>query len=381
MTSARAFRRCLAALLVALCALHGACPAAAAALWRSDADGLTRIDTTSGDVRALAGFPRADTIEPDVDGGAWIRVGAEVIRVEPDLALTLRVGLDPAPSTRAPMVWDPAARQLWIAAGASVLRFGPGLALEASWPQESAVRGIAVGGPRAIWVATETTLVRFDARGAPMSAIDLATLGVHAPVDGLLFDPLRDALWVVTGVEAIRLRAGGDTGARERIALPAGARAVAVDPQSGDLLVRAGARWLRAETVARSRATGDDEAIRGAPSGAIRLGRGPGLPSLALAVAGAVELGVRRDGDDRSLLRMPRQPIEPAIGASGVEGDPATGARVWIEPVVRCGEAPCGDVEGWLAGVATVASVRSAARPSSNSSLARCSTTRSTRWR
>ena len=102
----------------AVLALLVAGPAVSAWLWRSDAGGLTRIETDSGEVRSLAGFPRADSIEPDREGGAWVRVGAQLIRIDTDLNLALRANLGAAPAASAPMVWDAAARQLWVAHGA-----------------------------------------------------------------------------------------------------------------------------------------------------------------------------------------------------------------------------------------------------------------------
>ncbi|MEP7183006.1 MAG: Ig-like domain-containing protein [Betaproteobacteria bacterium] len=352
MTIAAAFAR--GALLLG--ALVGTWPAAAAILWRSDADGLTRIDADSAEVRVLAGFPRADALEPDADGGAWVRIGAQIVRVEPDLSLSLRVGLGAAPQAGAAMVRDPATRALWVAVGAQVLRFDDRLALASAWPQDARVRGIAVGGPRAIWVATDASLVQFDASGARIRAISLATLGIRLPVAGLLADPLRARLWLVSGTEVIGLDIAAEFVVVPRRDLPPAARAVAIETSTGDPMVEVDARWRRLDAPSTSPVSAVDDVMRGGSTGVIRLGRGATSPSVAPAVAGPVDLRGDFGGGERGLVVTARQPVEPTIGQAGFDGD-ATGVRAWIEPQVRCADSACGAVDAWLAGVTVVASI------------------------
>ncbi len=330
-------------------ALLAAGPAASAWLWRSDAGGLTRIETESGEVRALAGFPRADSIEPDREGGAWVRVGAQLIRVDADLNLALRANLGTAPGASAPMVWDAAARRLWVAHGGDLLTYDENLSLLAKRPQGDRISGLAIAGPRAVWIVAGSSLRQLDAAGALLDAVDLGALGIGGAVQGLLVDPLRAKLWLVTDAELISLSADRGLKLLHRLPISASARAAAIDMNTGDVLLQSGAAWRRlGESTVKSAAR--DVVARGETTGVIHFAART-QPSVELAVAGPVEFFRGTVASDRPWLVAPRASIEVVAANSQIDGDSVQGIRFLVQPGAICDGSQCSGAETLLDGV------------------------------
>ena len=162
-------------------------------VWQVDGQVPMRIDIATATTQSAAEPGPVDAIVPLPDGGAWLRRGSELIRLTPDLRVAARASV----ALAGPMHWEPQSRRLWVLAGRDLLRYDEHLLLEGAVRFDVELRGLAGSGPDAIWVATDTRLMRFQRDGEQVDAVELSSMALGGTVAGVLADTPRARVWVV----------------------------------------------------------------------------------------------------------------------------------------------------------------------------------------
>lgn len=200
-------------------------------VWQVDGQVPTRIDITTAAAQSAAEPGPVDAIVPLPDGGAWLRRGSELIRLTPDLRVAARANV----ALAGPMHWESQSRRLWVLAGRDLLRYDEHLLLDGAVRFDVELRGLAASGPDAIWVATDTRLMRFQRDGGQVDAIELSSMALGGTVAGVLADTPSARVWVVaTSGEMVAIDVAEDLRhAGLRRALSRDALAVTVDAASG----------------------------------------------------------------------------------------------------------------------------------------------------
>ena len=162
-------------------------------MWQVEGQVPVRIDIATAATRSVAEPGPVDAIVPLPDGGAWMRRGSELIRLAPDLRVAARASV----ALAGPMHWEPQSRRLWVVAGRDLLRYDEHLVLEGAVRFDVELRAVAGSGPEAIWVATDTRLLRVQRDGEPVDAVELSSMALDGTVAGVLSDTPRARVWVV----------------------------------------------------------------------------------------------------------------------------------------------------------------------------------------
>jgi hypothetical protein len=264
MTMRTLFSRAVAGLAAAMLSL----PVHAGYVWKLDGDAALRVDVDTGDARAAGGSGPIDAFVPLADGGAWLTRGGELVRLAPDLGVSARTTV----VASGPMHWEPRSRQLWVAAERDLLRYDEQLHLLGITRLGEDIRGLAGSGPDAIFVATDTRLVRVNRDGEPVGSADLPGLG---GVRGVLADTARARVWIVGSAGTVAafdvgegLRSPFEQGVlspseravlspseravlspSDRVVLSPNAAAVTVEATTGSLLESVDGLWRRVGTM------------------------------------------------------------------------------------------------------------------------------------
>jgi len=91
-----------------------------------------------------------------------------------DLAECSRVTLDFSPvAGGAKLATDAGSGGAWLARDTRLMNFNTHGVLVNEWSVAEPVHAMAVDGPDAIFIATDFTLTRYDAAGAPLARVDL----------------------------------------------------------------------------------------------------------------------------------------------------------------------------------------------------------------
>jgi hypothetical protein len=313
------------------------CLAQASWLWHLDGPAPTRIEIGAGIVQTAGEPGPVDAFLPLEDGGAWLRRGDEVIRLTPDLDAAARATVVAAKS----MHWEPQSRHLWVAAGSDLLRYDDALRLGGVARIAADIRAVAGSGPEAIWVATDSRLLRFASGGELVESFDLVALLGGAPVRGILADTPRARLWAVaaTGDVVALDVADGMRPAGARLSLSPGARAVALDAVAGTLVELVDREWRPAGTGhAHASLAGIPAADALQSIGVVRFASGDRSAEPSIVVAAPIVVL------DASAARrwhwLPPPSLALAAGAPIVQSN-ATGTEIVLELEARCGARPC----------------------------------------
>ena len=226
-------------------------------MWQVEGQVPVRIDIATAATRSVAEPGPVDAIVPLPDGGAWMRRGSELIRLAPDLRVAARASV----ALAGPMHWEPQSRRLWVVAGRDLLRYDEHLVLEGAVRFDVELRAVAGSGPEAIWVATDTRLLRVQRDGEPVDAVELSSMALDGTVAGVLSDTPRARVWVVAASgEMVAIDAAdGLRPAGMRQMLSPDAQAVIVDAASGAIRQFARGAWRSVLTGAGA------AAMRGRP--------------------------------------------------------------------------------------------------------------------
>lgn len=272
-------------------------PAHSRLIWMVEQGRVVRIDTATATLRA---FDLGDVrgIAPGADGGAWVARNVDLAVLDASMTELRVVALDPADiESIGPMAVEAQSGSVWAGAGQRVIRVTTGGERRdvAEWPDQ--IRAIAIAGPDAVFVASDSLLVRYDGEGHPVSQFDLSRVP-GGQVRGIGLDPLAGLVWLVRDAMALQLDVLAGITLRTSVPIR-DPRAVVVDAASGELTVLADgvvARFGRDATALRTVAMAEEtrnvagiELSRG--SDWLWLGDGLGL--------GLIDL------DDGSLVRMP----------------------------------------------------------------------------
>ena len=212
--------------------------AGAKELWLVQDDALTWFDTGSGMSRMFLSPARILDLAPVGRAGAWLLTETKLVLL--DEALSERASADLLPDEFAaggPLAVEPSGG-LWIAAGSRVIHFdATGTRIKELWISEP-VRAIAIGGPDALFVATMTSLARYDASGRMTARADLGQLP-GSGVSGMLLDSLAGMLWLARSDELIQFDVLLGISPRASIPVPQ-PDAIAIDVPTGFLTAISG---------------------------------------------------------------------------------------------------------------------------------------------
>jgi hypothetical protein len=313
------------------------CLAQASWLWHLDGPAPMRIEIGTGTVQAAGEPGPVDAFLPLEDGSAWLRRGDELIRLAHDLGATARATVVAA----GPMHWEPQSRRLWIAAGGDLLRYDETLRLEGVARIGADVRAVAGSGPEAVWVATDTRLLRLASGGELVASFDLAALVGAAPVRGILADAPRARVWVVAmSGDAVALDvADGMQAGGARLSLSRDARAVALDAVTGTVVELVDREWRPAGAGPASAALADVPAVDVRQAiGVVRFASGDRSAEPSIVVAAPIVVV------DASAARrwhwLPAPSLAVSAGVSDVQSH-AAGTDVVLALEVRCGARAC----------------------------------------
>jgi len=314
-------------------------------VWQVDGQVPMRIDIATAATQSAAEPGPVDAIVPLADGGAWMRRGSELSRLTPDLHVAARANV----ALAGPMHWEPQSRRLWVLAGHDLLRYDEQLLLDGAVRFDVGLRGLAGSGPDAIWVATETRLMRLQRDGEQVDAIELSSMALGGRVAGVLADTPRARVWVVATsgeMVAIDVRDGlRPTGLRR--SLSRDAQAVTIDAASGAIHQFARGAW-------RSVVGGEGPAAKAevpAPDvlpaiGVLRFGSGAALTETIPVVAAPVVVL-----DAHTHLRAHWMPPDTVAVTAGrpVVVSTLAGMRVAMELNARCGAVGCAGADPLMA--------------------------------
>ena len=306
-------------------------------VWQVDGQVPMRIDIATAAAQSAAEPGPVDAIVPLPDGGAWLRRGSELIRLTPDLRVAARANV----ALAGPMHWESQSRRLWVLAGRDLLRYDEHLLLDGAVRFDVELRGLAASGPDAIWVATDTRMMRFQRDGGQVDAIELSSMALGGTVAGVLADTPRARVWVVaTSGEMVAIHAAEDLRhAGLRRALSRDALAVTVDAASGAIHQFARGAW-------RSVLLGEGPAETAeVPAPGVRQSIGvlrfvEGVASSEPMPVVAVPIVVLDARTDVRSHWMPQDAIAVSAGSTEVRSTLA-GIHVAMELSARCGAIGC----------------------------------------
>lgn len=330
------------AILVVFTAIAATASARAGPVWFADGTNVVRwehaagIFATDGDATAVA------AIAPTADGGAWVLRGVTLTRLTAEMARAATVELAEAQRGATVALAADADGGVWHAAGEVVQRHaGDGVAA-GGWQHDAPIDDLAVGGPAAIFVASDGGVAQYDAGGRVVRRVRVGTGDDAAHAHRLLLDRAGGYLWIVTQREAIQLDALTGLAVHARVAAAEPHAAAGLDGATGTL-------WLVAGGVARA-FDRDGHAIGAYPlprdfESALALAPDRTLPMAWVgSLAGLAALNARTAqwfavtaGAPATHVGVPPLSLQPTVTAV-VDGSP---------PVLRlllgadCGDVPC----------------------------------------
>jgi hypothetical protein len=311
--------------------------ACASFLWQLDGQVPMRIDIATANTQSAGEPGPVDDIVPLPDGGAWLRRGSELIRLAPDLRVVARASV----ALAGPMHWEPQSQRLWVLAGRDLLRYDEHLLLEGAVRFDVELRGLAGSGPDAVWVATDTRLIRVQRDGEPVDAVELPSIAPGSSVAGVLADTPRARVWVVaTSGDVVAFDAvDGLRSAGLRHALTQDAQAVTVDAANGALHQFVRGTWRSVVAGDGAAATAEVPVREVLPSiGVLRFGGGVASSEAMPAVAVPIVV-VGAHAHLRSHW-LPPEAVTVMAGPPAVRST-AAGIRVVMDLEARCGAVGC----------------------------------------
>lgn len=238
------FLVCLLALAAIFCS-----PVAAAGrnVWLFESGTLTRMDIDAGSVRSIVFSQPVCAIAAGEGSGAWVLTDDALVLIDEELDERLRVKLDFAPVAGATkLAADAVSGSVWVAHDSRLRNFAADGTLVGEWSVTEPVRAMAVAGPKEIFIATDLSLTRYNAAGAPLSRIDLTQVAGKG-AESLLADGPAAYLWLARTGALVQFDVLA--GMAPRLTIPTGNPvALSLDPQSGMLTALAGqgiARYAR----------------------------------------------------------------------------------------------------------------------------------------
>ncbi|MFO1304394.1 MAG: Ig-like domain-containing protein [Burkholderiales bacterium] len=212
-------------------------------LWVIEQGRLVRVDTANAKVRALGGPDRVRGVAPSSDGGAWVLREDGLARFDAGMTERLLVPMSAEDlAAVGPMAAEPQSGALWLAKGLRLFRFQPDGDRREIGATFDPIRAIAIAGPDAVFVATDSMLMRYDGGGALTARLDLSRVEGRE-VRAMALDPLAGFLWLARDGVAHQLDVLAGISVRRSLALDA--RALVVDARSGELTAVDDARVLR----------------------------------------------------------------------------------------------------------------------------------------
>lgn len=272
-------------------------PLHARMIWVVEQARVVRVDTATATLRALdLGDVRG--VAPKADGGAWILRAESFAALDASMAEVRVVPMEPSDlESVGPMAVEVKSGSLWVGVGHRVVHVTTSGDRRDIAVLPGAIRAIAIAGPDAVFVASDSLLVRYDSEGRPVARFDLERVP-GGQVRGVGIDPLAGLLWLVRDGMALQLDVLAGISLRTSIGIR-DPHAVVVDAATGHLTVLVDgvvARYGRDGTALRAVAVADE--IREVAG--IELSRG----SDWLWLGDRLGLGLI-DVNDGSLVRVP----------------------------------------------------------------------------
>ncbi len=206
--------------------------ASADAIWWANDAIISRFESSTGQQRSRETPARVRAIAPVPDGGAWLVVGDTLMFLDHDLATTIVVSMERDTLDAPTFAAADADGGAWVAAGAWLHHFDRAGVPVLAWRRETSITALAVGGPRAIWLADTSGIHQVTAEGVVVQSIQ--PIAGSTP-SAMLLDPAGGYLWVLNTEFAIQLDVLARFAEQTRFKLPPETSAAAVDVATGTL--------------------------------------------------------------------------------------------------------------------------------------------------
>ena len=224
--------RALLLLLALALALNVVGSAHGGALWWHGDAAVTRFDPATGQLRTLPLPAPVRALASTSDEGAWVAYGGMLVRLGTDLAPRLTIVLPAVEPATLLLAAADDEGGVWIAHGDTVQHYdGTGERI-AVWQHGAPILALAAGGRSAIFVGDQQAIHRYNDQG---DVIRIQRLKEDDLPSGMLLDRRGGYLWLLGRDAAAQLDVLTGLTERTRVPMPAGLRAVALDPASGAL--------------------------------------------------------------------------------------------------------------------------------------------------
>jgi hypothetical protein len=333
----------------AFIATAASCASAAPFLWRIDGASLTRVDLGTGEARSIRLDAPIGIVEPDDTGGAWVRWGSTIARINVDTRVTGSYQFDPASRPAGSLVWDAGSGALWAAAGSQVYRFDEQLNIQSIWQLDRKVSDLAVAGPLAIWVATGDAVTRFDAQGHSLQSTNVTDAAASTRMSRLLVDRQDGRLWMLTGESFFALDAFSSMSQQRQLDAPGNWQSVVLDDRSGDLIVQTIAGLAQINSNGVTNASSTNSNVVKANVGVITFESGsPRSVTMDLA-AGALVAASDISEAMHPVTVLSRQCLVAEISSLHGEIASESGIRIILQPRALCDGEECPRAARYLA--------------------------------
>lgn len=332
-------------------------------IWFGSPNTAYQILAADRRVAAKVHLPGVAEIAMDGDCGAYALTQNELLKLdEGGGTIYVRKVKALAPELNNPqqIVIDQHDHSVWLAGANTLARLNGEGALLYSGKAPGPIRAMVLGQDRSLWLLGNKVLWRIGTSGQLLAARSLK--GVQEAPSLLAIDSLHDFVWVAGEKRATRVAMAGDAADAEvSLALPGQARAVAINPQNGEVWVLAGDVLLAFDREGRQLRE-IDLAAKGF-AGASQLAFDPITQTVWLTTADkllqldaiGVPLGEERIDERATVLAVPAFKLMPSL----VLVRPASGGVTNIpQPTIAyqldswCNYQICSTAAAQLAGVA-----------------------------
>jgi hypothetical protein len=159
--------------------------------------------------------------------------GAQLIRLSRELEPEVQLDLSMTPGTT-PVIAADDNDGVWVSIDARIGHFSFAGAYITGWQVESVISSIAVGGPNAVFIASEDGIARYSNAGELLGTTGSDALNC-VKTTTLLLDRAGGYLWATCDTTALQFDLIGNSAITARVALPQSRVAVGVDAASGVL--------------------------------------------------------------------------------------------------------------------------------------------------
>lgn len=326
-------------------------------IWYAGKDTAYQVQASDRLVSRKIHLSGAPAIAMDGDCGAYVLTQKTLLKLDDNGAALYErevAGLGAKLANADQVLVDPADRSIWLGDTNTLAHLSGEGALIAAMKAPGPIRAMAIGQDRSLWLLGNKVLWQLDKSGQLLATRDLK--GVREMPKMLALDSLGSVIWVAGEKSVSRVDLAGGT--EISLALPAEAKAVTLNPQSGEAWVLAGetvqaygrdGKWLREVDL---KAAG--------LAGAMQLAFDPATQSAWLATAdklaqldaSGVLMGVERIDESAMAIATPAFKLAPTVvlarPASGSVGNSA-------QPVIAyqldtwCNRQLCGPIASELA--------------------------------